>query len=211
MTSPEPNDTALDPLLQQAVLELRTPVAATPAARASLRAALAAAAADTGPVTPEPVIATVIPISSARPRRAAGWFTDARALRFSPLGALAAASLLIAATAAVTARVVRVSTPAVASGPAVTPPPAGVQVVRFSLAAPRAQRVSLVGDFNGWDPAATALQERDGTWTVVIPVTPGRHQYGFVIDGTEWIADPQAAQTSDADFGTANSVVYVGS
>jgi hypothetical protein len=193
---------------------LRAPVAATAAARASLRAALAVAAAEARPLTPatpEPVSATVIPIASARPRRAAGWLTDARALRLSPIGALAAASLLIAATAAVTARVVRDRTPAVASGPAVTAPPAGVQVVRFSLAAPQARRVSLVGDFNGWDPAATALQERDGTWTVVIPVTPGRHQYGFVIDGTEWIADPQAAQTSDADFGTANSVVYVGS
>jgi 1,4-alpha-glucan branching enzyme len=97
------------------------------------------------------------------------------------------------------------------SSATIAAPPAGVQVVRFSLSAPQARQVSLVGDFNGWDPAATALQERDGTWTVVIPVAPGRHQYGFVIDGTEWIADPEAARTADADFGTANSVVYVGS
>jgi len=212
MTSPEPNDTALDPVLQQAVAELRAPVAARAEARASLRAALAAASAapGTAPLSAPSAPEGVLPLSAARPRRASGWLTDERALRLSPIGLLAAASLLIAATAAVTARVVR-STPVVAIGATAPAPVVGVQVVRFSLAAPQARQVSLVGDFNGWDPAATALQERDGTWTVVIPVTPGRHQYGFVIDGSTWIADPKAARTADADFGTANSVVYVGS
>lgn len=212
MTSPESNDTLLDPLLQRAVEELRAPVVARSEARASLRAALAAAAATatSGADAPQPS-GTVIPLSATRPRRSFGWLTDSRALRLSPVGVLAAASLLIAATAAVTARVVRSAPTVAGSSATITAPPAGVQVVRFSLSAPQARQVSLVGDFNGWDPAATALQERDGTWTVVIPVAPGRHQYGFVIDGTEWIADPEAARTADADFGTANSVVYVGS
>jgi hypothetical protein len=34
--------------------------------------------------------------------------------------------------------------------------------------------------------------------------------YGFVVDGSRWIPDPAAPQSDDGDFGSANSVVYVG-
>jgi len=131
-------------------------------------------------------------------------------LHASPLTLLAAATLLIVGASLITARV----TGRAPADRLALRPGSGLEstreVVRFTLSAPQARRVSLVGDFNGWDPAATALQNRDGMWTVVIPVTPGRHQYGFVIDGSQWIADPGAAQSADSDFGTPNSVVYVG-
>ncbi len=36
---------------------------------------------------------------------------------------------------------------------------------RFAVWAPHAQRVALVGDFNGWDTAATPMDRLpDGTW-----------------------------------------------
>lgn len=82
--------------------------------------------------------------------------------------------------------------------------------VPFVLTAANAARISIVGDFNDWDPAATPLQRVDGQgWWVVVNLRPGRYRYSFVVDGTRWIADPSAPRAADNDFGTANSVVTI--
>jgi Carbohydrate-binding module 48 (Isoamylase N-terminal domain) len=89
--------------------------------------------------------------------------------------------------------------------------PMDASVVRFALLAPGASRVTLVGDFNRWDPSATPLRESaDGrTWEVRVPLSPGRHVYAFVVDGG-LRADPAAPRTVDDDFGAPSSVVLVG-
>ena len=82
--------------------------------------------------------------------------------------------------------------------------------VRFELYAPRASRVALAGTFNRWDPAATPLVRlgKDGMWTVTLALPSGQHQYGFIVDGRNWVPDP-AAPTVDDGFGRRNSVVSV--
>jgi len=83
--------------------------------------------------------------------------------------------------------------------------------VQFVFVNADAARVSLVGDFNNWDPRATPLrQETGGVWSIVVPLAPGRHVYSFVVDGTEWVPDSAAARAPDSEFGGANSVVLVG-
>jgi 1,4-alpha-glucan branching enzyme len=82
--------------------------------------------------------------------------------------------------------------------------------VTFTLRAPGARRVALVGDFNRWDPAATPLAGRAGAWSVEVPLAPGRHAYAFVVDGGRWTLDPAAPSERDPDFGRARSVVVVG-
>ena len=84
-------------------------------------------------------------------------------------------------------------------------------VVRFVIAAPGASTVALVGDFNAWNVGATPLQatEREGVWTVTVPLPAGRHEYAFVVDGVRWLSDPNAPRAGTADFGPANSVVTV--
>jgi hypothetical protein len=97
------------------------------------------------------------------------------------------------------------------------PPPASqdihdtVYIVRFVFADAQAQRVSLVGDFNGWSKHVTPLRvaSRPGVWSADVPLQPGRHEYAFVIDGKRWSPDPTANRVSD-DFGTESSVVVVG-
>lgn len=86
------------------------------------------------------------------------------------------------------------------------------QIIRFVLVAPGAAKVSIVGDFNSWDPKATPLKTaRDGsTWLIDMPLTTGRHVYAFMVDG-DIVADPSAPRVVDRDFGVQNSVILVGS
>jgi hypothetical protein len=86
-----------------------------------------------------------------------------------------------------------------------------VHIVRFVFADPAARSVSIAGDFNGWSPGATQLvpAEVSGLWVVSIALTPGRHEYAFVVDGERWVADPFALTTRD-EFGQESSVVRVG-
>jgi hypothetical protein len=83
--------------------------------------------------------------------------------------------------------------------------------VRFVLVARGASRVSLVGDFNGWNAASTPMQPygHDGLWEVALPVRAGRHVYAFVVDGSRWMTDPAAPRTMADGFGEPNSVLLV--
>lgn len=85
------------------------------------------------------------------------------------------------------------------------------ELVRFVIVQPTAQHVSIAGSFNSWEPTATPLTRVDskGTWTVELPLGTGRHTYMFVINGKEWVSDPNASQDVVSEFGTLNSVVTV--
>lgn len=83
--------------------------------------------------------------------------------------------------------------------------------VPFVLRLPDAHRIALVGDFNGWSPAANPLSRTaNGVWTVTVALTPGRHAYGYVVDDTLWVRDPRADVERDADYGRDHSVIVVG-
>ncbi|HXI10326.1 MAG TPA: 1,4-alpha-glucan branching protein GlgB [Thermodesulfobacteriota bacterium] len=61
----------------------------------------------------------------------------------------------------------------------------GVKGVHFAVWAPNAERVSVVGDFNGWDPLATPLGVRDdwsGIWEGFIPGLGKGTLYKYQID-----------------------------
>ena len=65
--------------------------------------------------------------------------------------------------------------------------------VNFYCAALSATSVSLVGDFNGWNPTAHLMERRvDGWRFIAVPLTHGHHQYCFLVDG-EPALDPRAA------------------
>jgi 1,4-alpha-glucan branching enzyme len=84
--------------------------------------------------------------------------------------------------------------------------PETVNVV-FFISVPRARRVSVCGEFNGWSPEANPMElQGEGLWQTVLAMKPGRYEYKFVIDG-EWMPDPQAKQNAFNPFGTLNSVV----
>lgn len=149
------------------------------------------------------------------------WLRAPRTIRLSPLGGLALAVGLvgIVIAASLSAASTRERAVATASGAAVASPssperaPATpVRMVQFVLVAPSASRVSLVGDFNGWDHRATPLRAASarGVWAVEVPLSPGRHVYAFVVDDSTWVPDPAAPRAPGDDFGAPSSVIVVG-
>ena len=67
-----------------------------------------------------------------------------------------------------------------------------------------ASRVQLAGSFTNWEPRYELRQYTPGIWTISVPLTQGVHDYAFVIDGQQWVADPHAPQIGDG-FGGINS------
>jgi len=63
--------------------------------------------------------------------------------------------------------------------------------VLFSLVAPHAREVELVGSFNHWsrEESVKLTRRRNGLWIAYLRLEPGRHLYKFVIDGA-WLPDP---------------------
>jgi len=80
--------------------------------------------------------------------------------------------------------------------------------IEFSYADPYAGSVHIAGDFNGWSTNATALtMDDEGVWTVVLDLSPGAYEYKFVVNASEWVADPENPVVV-GDYG--NSQITVG-
>jgi len=129
------------------------------------------------------------------------WLRRPHQLTLTPLGGLAAAATL--AVVVFLSRMDRTPSPA---------PRAESRAFQFVLVAPRATRISLVGDFNDWDATRTPMRRAgsEALWTAVVPLAPGRYHYAFLVDGSRWLADPSAPVARDEDYGAPSSVVTVG-
>jgi len=75
-----------------------------------------------------------------------------------------------------------------------------------------AERVALAGTFNNWDRARTPLADPDGdgAFEAVVPLAEGIHQYKFVVNGSTWITDPDAAERAPDGHGGENAVLRLG-
>jgi chromosome partitioning protein len=81
--------------------------------------------------------------------------------------------------------------------------------VRFTIVAPRAREVRVTGAFTAWSHEGVPLErEENGTWSAIIDVGPGQHEYRFIIDGV-WVKDPNNEEYIMNEFGQENSVVVV--
>ena len=88
----------------------------------------------------------------------------------------------------------------------------GVDGTRFAVWAPNAQRVSVVGDFNGWDGRRHAMRRRieAGVWELFVPELAAGARYQYEIVGADGAllplkADP-VARATDLPPATASVV-----
>jgi hypothetical protein len=172
-----------DDIVERVIDSLRQPVEMDPTLDAAVMARVAAGRDRSGPIA-----------------SAWDWVRRPREVSVSPLAGLGLAAAMAGLVVWLAVR-----------NPRAGSPTAGASTVQFVVVAPGAGSVSLVGDFNDWDGAATPMHPaRTGAlWTVTVPLTPGHYRYAFLVNGTRWLADPTAPRAQD-DFDTPSSVVTVG-
>jgi 1,4-alpha-glucan branching enzyme len=76
-------------------------------------------------------------------------------------------------------------------------------------AAPKARKVTIVGDFNNWDREATPLKKlENGDFTITLDLDPGKeYRFRYLIDGKMWENDWRADKYVKSPYGVEDSVV----
>jgi len=90
-------------------------------------------------------------------------------------------------------------------------PDASTIKVTFALLADEVVgSVSVLGDFNGWDPLAHPLKKRsNGTHSVSVELAAGEYRFKYLAGDGSWFCDPETDDVELNDFQAANSVLRV--
>lgn len=83
--------------------------------------------------------------------------------------------------------------------------------MRFTVLAPDAKKVYVVGSFNGWVKGATPMTMAgpSGLWSAEVPLKEGEYTFMYLIDGVTWMTPPLADDFVTDGFGQTNGVVIV--
>lgn len=82
--------------------------------------------------------------------------------------------------------------------------------VDFELEDADATKVSLVGNFNEWNKTANPMKKEDGVWKCTLKLKPGKYEYQFVVNDTDWIVDPKSGKNANNKYEGKNSIIEVG-
>ncbi len=77
----------------------------------------------------------------------------------------------------------------------------------FRYKAPEATSVELMCEHNGWK-AVSMTKGDDGVWTVKVDLPEGTHAYKFLVNGKDWVFDPDNSAKKTVD-GNENSAVEI--
>ena len=76
--------------------------------------------------------------------------------------------------------------------------------------APEANTVAVAGEFNNWNEQAQMMKKtKAGWWKTSLKLSPGQYQYRFVVDGQQWVEDPENPNKQLNEFAAYNSVLEV--
>ena len=90
--------------------------------------------------------------------------------------------------------------------------PDGSVKVTFVLSFEECDRpVSVVGDFNGWDPLATPLRKRsNGTRSAWVELPAGAsYRFRYLADGGAWFGDRDAESNAHGENSSGDSLLVV--
>jgi len=70
------------------------------------------------------------------------------------------------------------------------------------------QAVSVVGDFNGWDPLVHPLKKRsNGTRSVKVALEPGRsYRFKYLTEDGSWLTDPDVGTVDNGMSGLDSTI-----
>ena len=79
----------------------------------------------------------------------------------------------------------------------------------FEVKLPDARSVSLLGDFNEWDPEKHVMKKgKNGIWKAEVKLSPGEYQFLYFADQTQWVTDDNCARVISG-MGTENSIAVI--
>jgi hypothetical protein len=80
----------------------------------------------------------------------------------------------------------------------------------FSYFDPGAREVIVAGDFNDWRPSERFRlnRDRDGRWTLKLPLAAGKYHYKFIVDGRS-LEDPANPKRKIGERGQVMSIMDV--
>ncbi len=85
----------------------------------------------------------------------------------------------------------------------------GKRRINFSIVEPRAKKVSLVADFNQWQPDKHPMKKgKHDEWTKTVYLLPGTYEYKFWVDG-RWQIDDQNKNRCRNNFGSRNNLINI--
>ena len=83
------------------------------------------------------------------------------------------------------------------------------QQIEFTFHAPESKKIYIAGTFNDWNTKSMPMKkDKDGTWRIMIKLSPGRHEYKYFVDG-RWAQDCPGAELVPNPFGTNNCKIDV--
>jgi len=79
----------------------------------------------------------------------------------------------------------------------------------FTIIAPGAMSVQLMGDFTHWQKNPIPMEKgAQGVWQATVELLPGTHHYRFFVDG-QWYDDPECTLRVPNPYGGENMVRQV--
>jgi len=79
----------------------------------------------------------------------------------------------------------------------------------FTITAPDALSVQLMGDFTHWQERPISMKKGDkGVWRTTVELAPGAHHYRFFVDG-KWHDDPECTLRAPNPYGGENMIRQV--
>jgi 1,4-alpha-glucan branching enzyme len=77
----------------------------------------------------------------------------------------------------------------------------------FKYKAPDATSVELMCENNGWK-AVPMTKGEEGIWSTKVTLSPGTYAYKFLVNGKDWVFDPDNSAKKSVD-GNENSAVEI--
>ncbi|MBI1341880.1 MAG: hypothetical protein GC171_02985 [Terrimonas sp.] len=80
--------------------------------------------------------------------------------------------------------------------------------VKFSFQVENAETIEILGLNSDWEHAVIMSRKKDGSFTADVNLPKdSTHEFKYIINGKEWINDPEADGLQPNIFGGTNSII----
>ena len=93
---------------------------------------------------------------------------------------------------------------------ALWPPPDALRPNRFVIYRPDVTRAEITGSFTDWQRVPMQAVGSSGYWEIILALPEGEHRFSYILNGQDSFPDPTVLTREQDDFGSQNSVIFVG-